>query len=255
MTGIAAEVTLQDGIDVLRSRAAGRGRYVASWETEQCIEVLEKVRTGGLDDFQRQEIRDRLAAPPAGRPHVLAIDPALAATGSCLMELVGERGQPRRARFVAGQTFRTSPKDPLQARLYELGEIVARLCEGVDQLEAVVIENPVGAGGRGQRRSERDLMALAAAFGVVHEAARIHSQRSPTTRVVLADTNSWVPRERGRPVRHAQLVLRGRLLLPGDPPRAASEHVAVAALLAAWWLARDNTAAATLAARLNGRRS
>ena len=95
---------------------------------------------------------------------VLAIDPGYERVGIAVLDKSYERGADRKEQWVHSETFKTSPKDEINARLFEVGARIKELSAEYEP-DVLAIENLFFA------NNAKTVMAVSQARGIIMYAA------------------------------------------------------------------------------------
>ena len=156
---------------------------------------------------------------------LLAIDPALVATGVAVVNVTGFGQVDVESQF----TIETSAKDSLAGR-------VAGICNGVTAPALIsdyaVIEEPnMHWAGGGRRTSPQAIFMKAVGYGAALAGLRAHGEN--WDRVELVGVSRWYPRtDLGHPMKKPQVV---KMIRAQFPEADLTEHTCMALGLALWW--------------------
>lgn len=164
----------------------------------------------------------------AVKRRIVAVDPALGATGLVSVVCAG----PRIVEVVHRTTIRTRPKDPLPERLEHLRrKVVDMISLLIGNATDLVVEDPTDFFRfKGRRGGVRTASVLGAAYGVVAvEVLRLKREATAIERLEFYPSHMWLRRfGNGRLPRHEHMVRAARLLHPALAKARDDEATAAA---------------------------
>lgn len=168
---------------------------------------------------------------------VIGIDPALTATGLCVLE----SSKPGDYRVTDSKTIRTYSNSPMLVRLNAIRQGVHDYVQ-TQRVQAVIMEDPTRQHATStKRQNPRSIAVMSLAIGVALGAVlELH----PT--VEFIDVEDWMPR---LPMKRGSLTyamprdqMSRYLLSRIQVPEGASEHVLMSAGVARYWIEQERHA-------------
>lgn len=170
---------------------------------------------------------------------VIGIDPALTATGLCVLESAG----PGDYRVTASTTIKTHTKQDMLTRLDTIRCGVGAFIQAQPGLTPVIIEDPTSRSGTASRavngKNPRSIMVTGLAVGISVSTVLCYR---PIRLVNFIPPDEWMPRTRSGNLEHIMAngvmtrMLMGFIKFPGE---STTEHEVMAAGVARYWIEQE----------------